>query len=281
MARTDAISIFESDGSTEVKLRELYAEYIDMVDKLSIANQIKNPTYSGNPLAGSVEFRRPLRSTIRAYGTARTAGKGDEVNADIVTVNLDQRKEQVEEANAFDIEQWGFDGLWRQRMNTMALDLALELDEKLFDEIESEATSVTVTGTEIVDKIEELIVSVETIKNDYVRSVARQNMALCLHPTLYSEMRNYIDTLPNPAGGGVVVDTFHGVRVFSNNSQTANKAICLVTGSIAQPVAVKDVQYGKIQFSVEEALGLFFNYGTKAIASDLMKYATIGSLPSV
>jgi len=281
MARTDSISIFESDGETEVKLRELYAEYVDNVDKLSIGNKIKNLQYSGNPLAGSVEFRRPLRSTIRNYGTARTGGAGDNISADIVTVNLDQRKEIAEEANKFDIDQWGFDGLWRQRMNTMSADMADSLDAILFSTIEGVATEVTCTGTNVVDKLEELIVSLETVKNDYVRSVRRNAMALTVTPTVYSMMRNYIDTLPNPANGGVVVDNFHGVEVYSNNNQTED-AIVIVKGAIAQPVAMIDVQYGYIQWSVEQGIALFFNYGTKEIASDLMFFADVGGgTPSV
>ena len=42
---------------------------------------LKSQLYTGNPAAGSVEFKRFVNSASKAYGTARAAAKGDKVTA--------------------------------------------------------------------------------------------------------------------------------------------------------------------------------------------------------
>ena len=100
MARTNAISLL-AGTSTPASLSEIYGLVIENVQKGTLANSLKSQQYTGNPAAGSVEFKRFVNSESKAYGTARTAGKGDKVTAPPTTVNQDPHKEIVEEVAKF------------------------------------------------------------------------------------------------------------------------------------------------------------------------------------
>jgi len=147
-----------------------------------------------------------------------------------------------------------------------------ELDTAFFTEAVSAGTEVTPTGSTIVEKVEDLIVSLETVSNDNVDGVDRDMILLFLKPAVYADLRTYIDTLPNPVDGGVDVNMFHGVRVFSNNRQT-EEAIAMVEGAIGQPVVAQPYQAERIPLSNAVAVELFYHYGTQAVMADLIMYA--------
>ena len=72
MARTNAISILAS-SSTPATLAEIYGQVIENVQKSTLSTGLKSQQYTGNPAAGSVEFKRFANSASKAYGTARTS----------------------------------------------------------------------------------------------------------------------------------------------------------------------------------------------------------------
>jgi hypothetical protein len=272
MAKEDALSIFLSDGATESTLIEGYAELIDMIQKGAISSQIKNINLSGNPEAGSVEVSRLMTSASQAYGTARSGGAGDSVSDNKVTINLDQDKEIVEEVEWKDVQFYGIADLLGKRRINHEKSLIRELDTAFFTEAVSAGTEKTITGDTIVDKVEALIQELETVENDNVDGVDRDMIILTLSPTYYGELRNYIDTLPNPREGGVSAEYFHGVRVFSNTRQSVD-AIVMVEGAVAQPVTAQPYEVDRIPLSNAIAIELFFHYGTQAVMDDLIMYA--------
>ena len=115
----------------------------------------------------------------------------------------------------------------------------------------------------------------ETVSNDNVDGVDRELMTLSLKPYYFGKLRNYIDSLANPNGGGVDINMFHGVRIVSNTRQTED-AIIMVNGSIALVSVVDNFITERIPFSNETALEMFFNYGCKAVMADLIFYANLG-----
>lgn len=270
--KQDALNIFLTDGTTEDKLVEAYAEIIDMIQKGAISTQIKNINLSGDPQSGSVVVRRLQTSASAEYGTARTASKGDLIKNNGVTINIDQDKEIVEEVQFKDIKLYGIDGILAKRQLNHKLAFIRELDTAFFTEAEAEGSSVSPTGETIVAKLEDLIVALEIVENNNVDGVDRSMISVSLLPRVYSALRTYIDTLPNPRKGGVDLATFHGVRVFSNHRQTS-EAVAMVDGAIAQPVTSKPYQAEKIPFSNAVAVELFYSYGTEAVMPDLIMYA--------
>lgn len=277
MAKQDALNIFLSNGSTEDKLIESYSELVDMIQKGAISSQIKNTNLSGDPESGSVEVRRLMTAASQAYGTARTAQAGDAVKNNGVTINLDQDKEIVEEVEWKDVQFYGIGDILAKRSRNHQLAMIRELDTAFFTEAVSAGTEETITSSTIEDQIEELIQSVETVSNDNVDGVDRDMLVLTVSPAVYGQLRNYIDSLPNPLDGGVDVKRFHDVRIFSNTRQTVD-AICMAEGAIAQPVVAQPYEVDRIPLSNALAIELFYHYGTQAVMADLIKYATLSAI---
>ena len=146
------------------------------------------------------------------------------------------------------------------------------LDKEFFACAETEGTEITLKATDVQGKIEELILSVETTVNDFVDGVDRDMIVVTVTPAIYSQIQNYIDSVPNSLTG-VNDEYFHKVRIYSNHRQT-KPAIAMIEGAVAQLVTTDEYDAEKIPLSNNIALELFFSKGTKAVMPDLIKYAT-------
>lgn len=270
MARQDAISIYINDEDKD-KLAEVYGEVIEAVQKGAISEQIKNKNYSGDPQSGSVEISRFANATVQDKGTARTAGEGNKLkNSGKVTINVDTDKEIVEEVSKKDLKLHGVTGIAEMRKNNHIKRMIAYLDEQFFAKAEAEGTGVTVEGTTIAEKLENLIQKVETTKNEWVDGVDRDMLVLTVTPKLYGDLLNYIDSVPNSLTG-LKDEMFHKVRIFSNHRQTKD-AICMIDGAVGQLVTTDEYDLEKIPLSNDFGLELFFSKGTKAVMPDLIKY---------
>lgn len=272
MARQETLSIYTNEGSTKDKLAETYGEVIEAVQKGAISEQIKNKNYSGDPTTGSVEIDRFKNAEVKDKGTARTAGKGDNLkNTGKVTVNVDTDKEIVEEIAVKDIKLYGLDGMAQKRKANHIKRMIAYLDNEFFAKAEAEGNEVSsITETNIEEVLEVLIQSVETTKNDWVDGVDRDMLVLTVSPKVYGKVRNYIDKVDGTNGTDEI---FHKVRIFSNHRQTKD-AICMIDGAVAQLVTTDEYDAEKIPLSNDIALELFFSKGTKAVMPDLIKFIT-------
>lgn len=274
MARQDALSIYINDTDKD-KLAETYGEVIEAIQKGAISEQIKNKNYSGDPTTGSVEIDRFKNAEINDKGTARTNAKGDKVkDTGKVTINVDTDKEIVEEIAKKDIKLYGISGMAERRKGNHIKKLEAYLDKEFFACAEKEGTEVSgITGSNVAERLEALIQSVETTVNDWVDGVDRDMLVLTVTPKVYGDLSNYIDSVPNSLSG-LKDELFHKVKIFSNHRQTKD-AICMLDGAIGQLVVTDQYDAEKIPLSNDIALELFFSKGTKAVTPDLIKYATI------
>ena len=145
------------------------------------------------------------------------------------------------------------------------------LDNQFFTKAEAEGTGVDLSSyTTIQEKLEALIQSVETTQNDWVDGVDRDMLVVTVKPSVYGEILNYIDSVPNSLTG-LKEDFFHKVRLFSNHRQTKDM-ICMIDGAVAQPVVTDEYDAEKIPLSNDIALELFFSKGTKSVMPDLIKF---------
>jgi hypothetical protein len=272
MARQDARNIYINSTDKD-KLAETYGEVIEAVMKGAVSEQIKNKNYSGDPESGSVEISRFKNASVDNYGTARTGGKGKNLqDTGKVTINIDTDKEIVEELSKKDVKLYGITGMAEKRKLNHAKQMISYLDNQFFAKAEAEGTLVTpATGVDAIqDKIEALIQSVETTVNDWVDGVDRDMLVLTLNPATYGALQNYIDSVPNSLTG-LTDNLFHKVRVYSNHRQTKS-AICMIDGAIGQPVTTDVYDANKIPLSNDISLELYFSKGTKAVMPDLIKY---------
>ena len=279
MARTNAISLL-AGVSTPATLAEIYGLVIENVQKSTLSTALKSQQYTGNPAAGSVEFKRFANSEAKTYGTARTAAKGDKITVPPTTVNLSTHKEIVEEVAKFDLDTFGVAGIMQRRADNHVLTMAADLDRAFFAEANTSGTAFTPGSgvTEIQDIVESMIQTLEVVKNDYTDGVDRSMMDLVLSPAQYGKLRTFLDTQSNPNvdTAGEEFGMYHGVRVYSCTRlpvtpETVTNGILMIRGAVAQPVVVD--QYSnpeKIPLSNDYAVSLFYDYGTKALTPDLI-----------
>lgn len=275
MARTNAISLL-AGASTPATLAEIYGLVIENVQKSTLSTSLKSQQYTGNPAAGSVEFKRFANSEAKTYGTARAAAKGDKITVPPTTVNLSTHKEIVEEVAKFDLDTFGVAGIMQRRADNHVLTMAADLDRAFFAEANTSGTAFTPGSgvTEIQDIVESMIQTLEVVKNDYTDGVDRGMMDLVLSPAQYGKLRTFLDTQSNPNvdTAGEEFGMYHGVRVYSC-TRLAEKCngLLMIRGAVAQPVVVD--QYSnpeKIPLSNDFAVSLFYDYGTKALTPDLI-----------
>lgn len=273
MPRITSLNILlETEGKDY--LAELYGRVIENVQKNLVSAGMKNMDLSGDPASGSVEAKRFANATSKAYGTARTAGKGDAVKAKPVTVAIDTDKEIVEELEEKDVRLYGVDGVLDRRAANHVLRMAAELDTAFFAAANTAATEVEVdTTAAIEDQLETVIQACENTKNDFVDGVPRAMMNLVCSTATYGKIRNALDKMQRSN-----VDTaaeeflaWHGVRTQSCvNLPAGCDYLVMVDGAVAQPVMADQYVAEKIPLSNAYGVELFYHYGTKVVTPDLI-----------
>ena len=277
MARLDALSIKLQNDSAD-KLAEEYGKVIDNVQAITLASKLKNTDLSGDPTSGTVEAKRFVNAQGQAYGTARTAGKGNNIVAKPVVVALDDNTEYIEEVEEKDLKTYGVDGLIERRTKNHGDALAVELDTKFFAEAVNAGTSFTATGTPTIeDEIEEAIQTIETTKNSFVQGVPRNLIEVVCSPETYGKLRNKINSIPNSNGLGQLANyeqgTFNNTSIYSSVFlPNGIKYVVMIKGAVAQPVMTSISNPAKIPLSDATSFGLFAYKGTKAVMEDLIIY---------
>jgi len=275
MTRQTSLNILLSTEGYDY-LAEKYGAVIANVQKRCISSQLKNTALSGDPEAGSVEAKRFENKASKAYGTARAAGAGDAVKATPVTINIDQDKEIVVEVEDKDAAMYGVEGLVNREAASAERAMVRELEKAFFAEAADEGTEFTATAATIDGQIEELIQAVETTQNDFVDGVERDMIAVICDPATYGALRSYFDKVQDGGAHGENIELFHGVRVFSSIYLPQGvEAIAMAEGAVAQFVRIKKYGAERIPLSNAVAIELFYSYGTKAVAADLIQ--VIGS----
>lgn len=278
MARTQAISLLQAAAGAKAELAEIYGIVIDAVRKDTLSETLKNTQYNGDPATGSVEYKRFANAKPKAYGTARAAGKGDAIVAAPVTVNLDQHQEIVEEANKFDLDTLGVSDIMGRRAANHVDTLVSDLDTAFFAAADTAATVVTATGTAL-ERLEALISTLESVKNDYVQGVPRNQMAVVCSTGFYGQLRTQLDVPPrsNVDTAAEEFGIYHGVRNYSSiYLPDGVDAIAMLVGAVGLPVVTYPYsEPEKIPLSKDYGIALFYDYGVQALTPDLLfKLAT-------
>lgn len=274
MARIQSLAILTQDGEGRDFLAERYGVVIDGVMQRLVSLSMKNQDLSGDPTSGSVEAKRFVNAEVKAYGTARAAGKGDKVKAKPVPVQLNEDIEIVEELEDKDTRLYGVDGLVTRRTNNHILRIASKLDKAFFAAAYAEATEVEIPASAAIeDELEAVIQECENTQNDFVDGVPREFMHLVLNTNYYGKVRNNLDkqTRANVDTDDEEFYAWHGVECNSSvHLPTGCRYLLIVDGAVAQPSYTNQYTAEKIQMSEAYALELFGHYGTKVVAADLI-----------
>ena len=273
MARQDALNVYAAltGTSTKDKLSEAYGGLLESIQKSALSTRLKNTRYSGDPTTGSVQVSRFVNSAAKAYGTARAAAAGDPLRNIPVTINIDTDKEIVEEIEQKDIRFSPVAGVVGNRIADHNSTVVRNLDTAFFGAIEAvSGAEVTLTAATAAAQLEELIQEMETLENSFVNGVDRDMMTVTLKPAVYGVLRSSFDTIIGQ--GGEEFTAYHGVKVLSNTRQTKD-FVLVVDGAVAQPVVIDQYSPSRIPQSNAASIDLFYSYGTKVVAEDLVLWA--------
>jgi len=277
MAKTESINVL-LDPSGKMVLNEAYGVLTDRFASASVSNFLKNKNYSGDMSSGSVVIKKFQNGTVATYGTASTNGYGTALKGTEVTINLSNRKEIVDQVEQADISEMGLQELVNKRADSNAKTMEIDLDKAFFSTAYSTGTETASVSTDIEDIIEDMIVEVESVENNYYNGIDREFISIVLSPTLYGQLRNHIDTVftSETKLGEDVIPTYHGCKIFkSTRLPEGVDAIVMMDESVAQPVYVNDYSAEKVPYRDAIALELFYNYGTGNIyGADVIRYYT-------
>lgn len=294
MAMTDALSIYLENGTTKAYLKNVLAGIFENYQKEALSARLKSKNANLNRPAGSYEFKRFANSTVKDYGTARAAGKGDKIIAPPIVVNLDKNKEIVEEVNFFDADgsftDEGFKAMVERRKTNFELSVTDFLDMDFFSAAKTGGTAATALGVTDLDATKSFKRQIETLvgkfektgkngtENKYVRGIDRRYMALVLDSSLYglvkdelNDCRNFSQMISDEKFTGI-----NGVACFSSvNLPDGADYVLMTMDSIAQPVLPSGFEFEKIPLSIEYAMEMFFRYGSKVLAPELVLHGKL------
>lgn len=275
MARIASLNVLLQTEGKDF-LAEEYGKVIENIQKTTISQRLKNVDLSGNPESGTVEAKRFVNRKSNTYGTARANGKGQVAKAKPVVVAIDQDKELVTEVEQKDVSMYGVDNFVERQVASDGKSMGRELERAFFAEAKTSGTEVTLTGSTPEEIAEEMIQKVETVQNDFVDGVERDMIALVCAPKFFGKLRTYLDKVQDGGAAGEEVGFYHGVKVFSSvYLPSGADIIAMADGSVAQPVRTSLSAPAKIQLSDAIGFGLFYYYGTKATAEDLIFWAAL------
>lgn len=273
MAKINSLSVYLENGTSKDFLSEQYGGVIENIQTKTISGELKNKDLSGEPGAGTVQAKRFVNATVSEYGTARSGGKGQKVKARPVDVSINVDREIIEEVEEKDVKLYGVEGFIQRRVANHNMRMAKDLERAFFTEAATAGTALELTATEAMAQADEAIVACEGIKNDFVDGVDRMYMTIVANPSFYSALQAEIDTISNPNvdSGAAEIDVFHGCRIKKSIDLPSNvKFMVYVDGSVAQPVIANISELSKIPMSNAYSFGIFYSYGTKAVAPDLI-----------
>ncbi len=273
MPRIESLSILTTESGKEY-LSELYGKVIENVQKGLVSASMKNTDLSGTPSSGSVEAKRFVNAKSQKYGTARAAGKGNNVKAKPVTVTISEDSEIVEEIEEKDISLYGVDGLLKRRSANHVLRMQSELDSEFFKTAAKDAVEVEIEkDAAIEDELEKVIQECENTKNDFVDGVPRYMMHLVLSTAYYGKIRKNLDKLSraNIDTSAEEFYSWHGVDCKSSVHLPADcNYLLIVDGAVAQPIMANQYTAEKIPLSEAYAVSLFYHFGTAVVTPDLI-----------
>ena len=270
MAKIESLSVL-LDPSGKMLLDEKYKGVIENVRRQTVSSALKNSQLSGDPDAGTLFAKRFVNAKSQDYGTARSSQAGNKIKGKDVPVVIDKDREFVEEIEQKDIKLLGVDGLLSARSANHALQMANELDEQFFAVGATEGTTFTATKTAINEIIEEAILTLTKVKNDYIHGIPRNMIKVVCDSDTYSAMREYLDKVQNTGTTTREYEfgKFHGVEVIESiNMPEGVKFEAMVDGSIAQPVMSSPYAAERIGLSEAFGVSLFFHYGTKVVTPE-------------
>lgn len=281
MPRIESLSQLLTTGGKDY-LAEVYGGVIGNVEKITIANRLKNQEISGNPEGGTIELKRFTNTKSKPYGTARAGGAGQYNEVVPVTLKINTDRELIHEVEQKDVSLYGVDDLIGRKARQDENSIARELDRAFFEAAVMDGTKKeSFTATTEIEKFEEVVQLIETTNNDFIDGVPRDMIAVIMSPAQYGKLRSFIDVdthNANVSTGEEELVRVHGIEVYSSTYMPSGvEMIAMVKGSVGQMSLVNLDEPAKFPASNAYHFGLFYSYGTVSVMPDLIFYVADGA----
>lgn len=268
----EALNIMLQDGETKDNLKQVLSGVLENVSAKAVSEQIKAKNGSGAPEGGVIEYKRFVNAELKDKGTARTAGKGDEVKAKPVKVFIDTDKEIVEELQGKDVRLYGIDGMAERRKVNHQSAIIRYLDREFFAKV-LEGTKVEAKNN-IQDTIDDLLERARTLKNNFIDGIESDLLVIVVDSKYRKGMKKILDELPNGTDPKEqAIGMYDLVRVYESNRMPKGvRCVVMMDGAIAQPYYVSEYSAEKVPFDDAVALEDYLYKGTKALMQDTIFY---------
>lgn len=270
MAREKALNIGLVSDSINDDLAHILDGVIENIQTSAVSEALKNKEGSGDPVAGSVEYKRFVNASLEDKGTAR-AGTPASVVASPVIVNLDINKEIVEEIQNKDIKLYGITDMVGRRAGNHTKRFTAFLDRAFFTEAINGKDAYDVTGLstekEIIDA---MIVSAKETESNFIDGIDADDLALVVNGTYRKALKNELDKLPEgtDAKNGLI-GRYDGVDVYETHRlPSGTNAIVMLKGAVAQPYFVSEYRAEKIPLDDAIAVQSFLYVGAKQLTPE-------------
>lgn len=255
-------------------LKEVLAGVIENIQVSAVSEAIKNRQGSGDPEGGTITYKRFKNATLKAKGTARTAGKGSPLEDENVIINLNDDKEIVEELQKKDIKLLGIAGLAEKRSANFAKRVRAYLDTKFFATALTAGTAYAGDSTAVKDIVDDMIVTAKTVQSAYIDGIDAEDLCIVLDAEFRKEMKNKLDELPNgtdPRNG--LIGRYDSIDVYESNRMGAGvHCFVMLKGAVAEPWYVSEYNAEKIPLDDAIALENFLYCGAGALNPEAIFY---------
>lgn len=259
---------------TKDALNQVLKGVVENIQVGAVSEAIKNKRGSGNPEAGTIQYKRFANAVLKSKGTARLAGKGSPLEDENILINLNDDKEIVEELQNKDVKLLGIPALAERRRANFSKRVIAYLDTKFFATAKGAGTAYAGEQTNVDKILDEMIVTAKTTQSVYIDGIDAEDLVIVLDAQWRKDMKNKLDALPNgtdPRNG--LIGRYDSIDVHeSNRLGSGVHAFVMLKESVAEPWFLSEYQAEKVPFDDAIALENFLYCGAGALNPEAIYY---------
>ena len=270
----ESLNVLQVDANTKALLEQAYGALVQNYQRQTISQVMRNQNLSGTLTSGSVRAARYANSQSQPYGTARAAGKAQELKEKKVLVEIKEYLEISEEFEEFD--QRTMPGFLQEVIsgrNTNHSDtMARDRESDFFAAGRASGTRAAPNGTTPDVQFENLVLNVTTLQNEFFHGIDRGMIYVVMSDAAYSAFRISINREMQNANVNTAAENFimhNGVRVFpSPYLPPGVNRMAMARGAIAMPQLVLPYRVSQDPYSYAVILKTAYAMTAAAVMPD-------------
>ncbi|MCL1988298.1 MAG: hypothetical protein FWG64_10065 [Firmicutes bacterium] len=270
----ESVGVFEVDGINKALMEQTYGSLIEGYNRQIISPAMHNTAKSGSLRAGHTIHARYANSIARDYGTTLQNLAADPLREQRITVPIKAKKEIVEFYDMFDQQSMPdfFNEVISGRNTNHADTMARMREEDFFQVARDEGTQVIPQGTNPDEQLENLVLQLQTLDNEFFKGIDRSMIYVVMSDTAYSRLRLFLNREiinANVDSAAERVGVINGVKLYSTPHLPVDVSmVAMARGAIAHPHLVLPYEVIRNPFKRQNMLGTAFVLTAKAVMPD-------------